>query len=179
MKLDIDNIKRGEETRLDLKFNLAPYSIDFYGDTIDIISPVDVDGELYIIDFKLYINLKIKTDMQVNCHRCLEPFTYPFSSSIDAEIIDEDLFDYEEDDAYEDIIYYKENILDLEDLVKDHIIMNLPIKFICKEECQGLCPQCGANLGEASCDCSNMESLEDNIDPRLAKLKVLLQEDKD
>lgn len=174
MKLEIDNIKRGEQSTLDLKFTLDPYSIEFYGDTIEIISPVHVNGKLYVIDYKLYINLEIKTDMQANCDRCLESFTYPFSSSIDAEIIDEKLFEEEDEEALEDIIYYQDNILDLEILIKEHIIMNIPIKIVCDEVCQGLCVRCGKKLEKDSCDCSDMQSVEDDIDPRLAKLKELL-----
>lgn len=176
MKLEIDNIKRGDKTTLDLDFVLQPYSVEFYGGNIDIISPVHISGRLYIIEYKLYINLKIETDIKANCDRCLETFTYTFSSSIDAEIIDESLFEEENDDAFEDIIYYEDNVLDLEKLIKEHIAMNIPIKFVCDENCQGLCAKCGTNLKDNPCSCNDVQSYDD-IDPRLAKLKMLLQQE--
>lgn len=177
MKLDIDNIKRGDQSTLDLNFALDLDTIDFYGDSIKIVSPVEVNGKTYVIDDRLYITLKIKTDMQANCNRCLESFTYPFKSSINAEIVHESLSEHQNDEADEDIIYYEDNIFDLEELIKEHIIMNIPMKLVCSESCQGLCAKCGIKLGENSCNCDHMQSDEDDIDPRLAKLKKLLQQD--
>ncbi|MFW5649077.1 MAG: YceD family protein [Candidatus Alkaliphilus sp. MAG34] len=175
MKLDIDSIRKGDKNTLNLDFALALDVVDFYGDKIYIVSPVDVKGKLHVIDCRLYITLEITTDMQANCNRCLEPFIYHFNSSINAEIIHENLFEHEEDDQVDDdIIYYKDNVVDLAELIKEHIIMNIPIKLVCDEACQGLCPRCGKRLENGSCDCDHVKFHDDDIDPRLAKLKELL-----
>lgn len=173
MRLDIDGIRKGEQSTLDLNFTLDFDAIDLYGDKIYITSPVDVRGKLYVIDYRLYITLEIKADMKANCNRCLEPFAYHFNSSINAEIVHEDLFEPEDDQIDDDIIYYEGNILDLGKLTREHIIMNIPIKLVCDETCKGLCPKCGTRLEEGSCSCSHTQS-HDEIDPRLAKLKELL-----
>ena len=174
MKLDIDNIKKGDQNTLGLNFVLNFDTIDFYGDKIYITSPIDIKGKLHVIDCRLYIALEITTDMQVNCNRCLEPFIYHFNSNINAEIIHENLFEYENDQIDDDIIYYKDNTFDLGKLIKEHIIMNIPIKLVCDEACQGLCPKCGAKLGKGSCNCNHIQPYDNDIDPRLAKLKELL-----
>lgn len=173
MKLDIDNIRKGEKSSLNLNFTLELGAIDSYGDKIYIKSPVDVEGKLHVIDYRLYIALEISADMRANCNRCLEPFIYHFNSNLNAEIIHEDLFEPENDQIEDDIIYYEDSILDLGELVKEHIIMNIPIKLVCNEACQGLCPKCGSKLREGSCDCDYMQ-YRDDIDPRLAELKKLL-----
>jgi len=181
MKLDIDSIKKGDKNTLDLDFALDLNTIDYHGDIIDITSPVDVKGKMYVIDNKLYIHLTIKADMQVNCSRCLESFTYPFKSSVNAEFVHENLSDHQDDEPDEDIIYYKESTVDLDELIKENIIMNIPMKLVCDKNCQGLCSNCGVKLKENSCDCeytqSNDEDINSDIDPRLAKLKELLEQD--
>lgn len=174
MKLDIDNIRREDQSTLDLDFTLNFEDADYFGDSIGIKSPVDVRGKLYAIDYKLYITLKIKTDIEANCNRCLELFVYPFSSSINAELVHESLFDFENDQADDSIIYYEDNIFDLGKLVKEHILMNIPMKLVCDEKCQGLCVDCGVKIEENSCTCEDIQSHKEEIDPRLAKLKKLL-----
>lgn len=174
MKLDIDNLRKGDRSTLNLNFSLALDTINSYGDEIHVISPVDVKGKLYVVDCRLYITLEITTDMQAHCNRCLELFVYHFNSSINAEIIDENLFEYEDDQIDDDVIYYKDNMFDLEKLIKEHIMMNIPIKLVCDEACQGLCPKCGARIEKGSCNCNHLQPHDNDIDPRLAKLKELL-----
>ena len=56
--------------------------------------------------------------------------------------------------------------------MENNILLTLPIKRLCKEDCKGLCQQCGNNLNLSTCQCDN-----DDIDPRLAKLKDLFSTD--
>lgn len=72
----------------------------------------------------------------------------------------------EDDDSYIQIENYK---LDLDELMRADILLELPTKFLCKEDCKGLCPVCGKNLNEGSCDCNLHQ-----IDPRLEVLKKLI-----
>ena len=60
--------------------------------------------------------------------------------------------------------------LDLDELVEEDVNLALPGKYLCNEECKGLCPQCGVNLNENQCDCKAP------IDPRMAALLQLLDE---
>ena len=62
--------------------------------------------------------------------------------------------------------------VDLTKLIKDAILLDLPVKIVCTEDCQGLCAQCGTNLNKGECDCT-----DDSIDPRWAKLKEINFED--
>jgi len=181
MKLDIDSIKKGDKNTVDLNFVVDINTIDYHGDIIDVISPVDVNGKMYIMNDKLYVHLAIKANMQVNCSRCLESFNYPFKSSVNVEFVHESLYDHQSDELDEDIICYKESTIDLNELIEQNIIMNIPMKLVCDKNCQGLCLNCGIKLKENSCDCdvtqSNDEDLDIDIDPRLAKLKGLLEQD--
>lgn len=57
------------------------------------------------------------------------------------------------DDKYPDRYLFMGETLQLDDLVSDQILMDLPIRFLCREDCQGLCPVCGCNLNREQCDC--------------------------
>jgi uncharacterized protein len=96
------------------------------------------------------------------CYRCLD--------SIDREVpIElEELYSYP---AREDSEFNigEDAILDLAPLVRDEVLIGVSNGALCKPDCKGLCPDCGVNLNHTTCRCA-----EDNIDPRLSKLKELL-----
>ena len=64
------------------------------------------------------------------------------------------------------------NTVDLRSAVEDNFCTSLPIRFLCSQDCKGLCHVCGKNLNDGACDCENEE-----IDPRLAVLKSFLKND--
>ena len=98
------------------------------------------------------------------CDRCLSAFdkTYdvPLEHILVATLEDEENDDYILLDQYQ---------LDLADLTMADILLELPYKNLCREDCRGLCPMCGKNLNEGLCGCSHK-----SVDPRLAVLGQLL-----
>ena len=75
------------------------------------------------------------------------------------------------DDESDDIILLDNDEVDVEELARDAFILDMDTKFLCSEDCRGLCPGCGVNLNRESCRCKKA------VDPRLAKLAQLLQKD--
>ncbi|MBM4129290.1 MAG: DUF177 domain-containing protein, partial [Nitrospira sp.] len=69
-----------------------------------------------------------------------------------------------------DMGFYSGGGLDLLDLIKEQVMLNLPMKTLCAELCKGICPQCGADLNTGTCECEAK-----TIDPRLAVLKNLIK----
>ncbi len=63
--------------------------------------------------------------------------------------------------------------LDLEDPMREYALLSIPMLPLCREDCKGLCPQCGANLNDGPCDCDT-----EQVDDRLAALKHLLEQPK-
>lgn len=76
-----------------------------------------------------------------------------------------------ENEDSDDIIIVTGYTLDLFSLVRDDILLELPIKHLCSEDCLGLCPKCGQNLNEGRCGCKT-----EAVDPRMAVLDELLQD---
>ena len=78
--------------------------------------------------------------------------------------------DSEESDL-DDALFYSGDSFDMDAAAEDAVVLNMDMRILCREDCKGLCPQCGKNLNEGPCGCSKP------IDPRLEKLKALLQKD--
>jgi uncharacterized protein len=115
----------------------------------------------------VYLHGNLQTATAVNCVRCLVDTLAPVSISLD------ELLYYPPQAAPPGELFIGDNgCIDLGPLIRELTILELPIHPLCKPDCQGLCQECGANLNEEECGCT-----VDEIDPRLAKLKELLEED--
>ncbi len=76
-------------------------------------------------------------------------------------------------DSYgDDVIVLPDAVLDLDELVRADILLSVPAKILCREDCKGLCPDCGQNLNEGDCGCQHT-----TIDPRFTKLLELMSQD--
>jgi uncharacterized protein len=118
------------------------------------------------------------TTVKIDCSRCLCQFECPLHMQIQEEFFP--LTDVntgaplalpDEPDAF---TIDEQHILDLTEALRQSILLALPMKPLCREDCAGLCPQCGQNLNEKMCGCSS-----EKIDPRwdkLASVRVRLKE---
>ena len=119
-----------------------------------------------------------RTRLEVECSRCVEPFEVPIDTTFDlryvpqTENVGEGEREIGEDDLA--IAFYREGMLDLIDLMREQFVLAMPMKPLCREDCRGLCPECGTNLNKGQCDCAPRWE-----DPRLAALKSLLPRDKE
>ena len=106
----------------------------------------------------------VKTVVGTDCSRCLEPVQAPVQGEFryvlvpapeDAERKAGDKFDAEAELNPDDVdcAYYHDDVIDLDPLIFEQIVLQIPIKMLCLESCKGLCPQCGANLNKGRCDC--------------------------
>ena len=98
------------------------------------------------------------------CSRCLEDVVHEFSGDIEGYFLIEGAGSADEDDD-DDLgedefdVLPDDNIIDLVPLIKAALIIDAPEQPLCKEDCAGLCPQCGSNLNEGPCGC------DEPIDP--------------
>lgn len=116
---------------------------------------------------------KLDTAVELTCDRCLGAFIAPIDFQLEEEFLskidirNDTVRSIEELDNYEeDLLIDEHHILDLREIVRQHLLLALPIHPICKVNCAGLCSQCGKNLNEGSCDC------EPELDPRWAVLST-------
>lgn len=127
-------------------------------------SPLEVSGNATYDNHMVNLKGNITGIIEAQCSRCLEPFDFPLNIEFD------EFFSKLESD--EEVYPFEEEIIDLKDMIVDNLILSVPLRFICSEECKGLCPECGINLNRHQCNCN-----KNNIDPRLAVLKDLFKGD--
>ncbi|SES66557.1 uncharacterized protein SAMN05660297_00154 [Natronincola peptidivorans] len=176
MKFDLNTLKREEHNKVTLDFHVNLDSINYYGDIFKVKKPVKVLGELYSVGEKIFLTCRLETELEVTCGRCLNFFLHSLKTSINVELVEEEIL-IQEDDS-DDIIVCNDNILDFDKIIKEQITTSIPMRVLCNEACKGLCKTCGLDLNSESCQC-NMKNndIDHDIDPRLAKLKELFQQD--
>lgn len=135
----------------------------------------DIDVKLHLLKDKdgYIITITLNTTINMSCDRCLTVFPqkFDFTESVlftkklpkHQELSEEDLYsEYLED----------EEKFNLSEFVREEILVNTPMKVLCKEDCKGLCPYCGINKNEESCDCEKKMRRKESP---FAKLQSLLK----
>ena len=119
----------------------------------------------------MFIDGTLETTVTANCCRCLEATHLPIKTSFRYTFIPEKKGSKQEDElSTEDLEYgyYQDDVIDLDNLIFEQVMLQIPIKVLCTDACKGLCAHCGINLNTANCGCH-----AEFIDERLAVLKKL------
>lgn len=120
----------------------------------------------------------ISTNVELRCSRCLKDFNW--EANIDVDVVYHSLSELKGEEKHgvkEDELntgFYLGNEIDLDELLLEQIILNIPMKPLCSKLCKGLCPKCGKDLNIEECICEKV-----NIDPRFEKLKKLFGDRKE
>jgi len=134
--------------------------------------PLQVDMKVSKAADKFLLDGTLSGGVKVRCDRCLEPFDLELksrfnvylvarasgSSEEDIELLDEDM----------EVDFIKGETVDLDDIIREQIYLAVPMKCVCKRDCRGLCPECGANLNIAPCSCKSRSG-----HPGFSKLETL------
>lgn len=117
----------------------------------------------------VFIEGSAATTVEAPCSRCLTMATLPVSSSFKytfspPPVRPQEEWELSAEDL--DFAYYEEDTIDLDTLIFEQIILQVPVKPLCTETCKGLCPHCGINMNMAGCRCQTK-----SFDERLAALK--------
>jgi uncharacterized protein len=151
-----------------------PDEVGQEGDAYRIVAPVHLDFDLHKDKDKFRLVGKAQTELELLCSRCLEPFRMPVDSSFDlrflpaTEMAADDEREVQEADL--ETTFYRDDQIDLNELLREQFYLALPMKPLCREDCKGLCAQCGTNLNTGTCACA-----AEWEDPRLAPLKGLIK----
>ena len=104
---------------------------------------------------------------------CLTPVSTQFQLEFDLQI-DLNLSEEEREEKEEDSSFVEGDELDVEELVRNELIVQWPIRVLCKDDCKGICSRCGANLNIQTCDCDTT-----GLDPRMAAIKDIFSKFKE
>lgn len=155
-----------------------PVAADVEGAQIDlddegsVSSPVHFNGEILRDGSRVHLRGTVTGDVDLQCTRCAEPLRHHLDVSFDDVFVPAsdaaDAGEHELEGAELDEQIIEQDEIDLTDVIREQVLLNLPEQVFCKEDCKGLCPQCGTDLNKTDCDCG-----ENEIDPRWAALKNL------
>lgn len=154
----------GEVQEIDYRLDLSDYEL-FGGKPFA--DPVWVHGKIFNQAGVVTLQYEADFRLVLSCNRCLEEFERKEHLSQTHILVTELNTDNDE------YIVVEGFSLDLDELVLDDILLYLPSKLLCSEDCKGLCEHCGQNLNRGSCNCCN--TAEKMVDPRLSVLDELLK----
>lgn len=169
MLVDLTTIKDASTA---FEFLLEPTEIDLESETATVKNTTKVAANVKKGIAQTDVEGTISTDLEIECSRCLQPtehrFEIPFSAVFvtpenyteakEAELKGEDL----------DVSIFEGDKIDLKELVREQILLAVPVQVFCREECRGLCQKCAGDRNLIDCNCEEKE-----VDPRWAALKNL------
>lgn len=123
---------------LNLTKSIEPSEIGLSDDDIACLSPLEVMAKIERIKNAVVAQVEVKTAFSFSCTRCLE--------DVERENFDHFKFDY--------IIDNNTEFIDIGEDIRQEMILSLPTRVLCKDDCKGICLHCGANLNEEECRCS-------------------------
>ena len=162
MRLNLQNIIHVPGACLPFEFSMDLSKEEFFGN-YPVTRPVQVEGRVKNIAGMLVLEGEATTLLDCVCDRCMEPFQK--EKTVRLYALPAESLEGEED---EDMVLLEDGELDVGDLAYTAFVLDMDTKYLCSEDCKGLCPGCGVNLNREACRCRKP------VDPRWAALEQLL-----
>lgn len=166
--LDVEKLKKSRGKRVEITFfeKLPPLPVE--NERIKPFREAEYRLSLTNAGNTIAVDGTIQVGLLVQCNRCLKIFVYPMEAQFQETYYDRNL--PQPGGTKSDWVPFTGDQIDIAHEVVQSILVNLPMRFICREDCRGLCAICGADLNNMPCNCKR-----DELDPRMAKLKDLLK----
>lgn len=140
---------------------IEPGTIDFLDPKLRQTGPLKAQGVAELVSHSLdeiHILGRMSARMEADCDRCLEPAPFPVDAELDliyapAEEVGPGGEEKEIKPGDAEIAFYDGDGVSLEEVLREQILLSLPYKRICSEDCKGLCPVCGQSLNQQECHC--------------------------
>ena len=169
MILNMGPILRGEINRMDISYDLTPETVN------DVVFPENAHVEGYITDDAGYMRLTLTATLPYRgfCARCLDPVEGVFALDFERTVAAEGSISEEQlEEIFDSYVMDRDGKLDVDEALREELLISFPMRLLCNEDCRGLCPKCGKPLREGDCGCPTKE-----IDPRLAVLQKWLDKE--
>lgn len=169
MRIELENLEGGKGGFAHV---YQPDDLNPLDERIRLVEPVAVKGNVKLARALVQVNGHIDTRAQVECDRCLQPVELPVNADFALEYITGS--DYESSEAAEltdeemSVSVFDGEAIDVDEIVKEQILLAVPTRVLCREDCKGICPECGIDRNSGECAC-----VTDDVDPRWAALKNL------
>ena len=174
MKLDLRPLLAGDRLltfNYELSLDIDPEDTSSFLYGVSFPSPMKVKGDITNTAGYMRMHLDMSVDYTAECARCLAPVRGEFSLNLEKTVAPRNLLSDLDEDKLDDYAIIEDGFLDMDEQLRAQLEMEFPVRFLCCDDCKGLCQRCGKNLNEGKCDC-----VEKEIDPRMAPLQKLLEQ---
>jgi len=173
MRIELEKLEGGRGTFAHV---YQPDELNPLDDRVTLIGTAEVNGTVRRAGIEVFVDGRVEARAQVECDRCLKPVELPVSADFALEYITGAVYESSSTAALSEeqlsVAVFDGETIDVDEIVKEQILLAVPVRTLCREECQGICPECGNDLNTGQCNCS-----ADEVDPRWAALKSLKNED--
>jgi len=158
MNLDVTKVLSGLQNHFDFENHIKLLQTSLDEINAVFASEFSVCGSVSKSGQKLILKMAYQGEITFPCDRCLEDVKLDFEHTVTRELTLEPLDD--------ECVLIIGNTVSIDPILEEDVMLNLPLHIRCREDCLGLCPQCGINLNNGKCKCE-----DEKIDPRLEALK--------
>jgi uncharacterized protein len=154
------SVKEMELRKIRFDETLQPGQIDFSGEEIEQSSPLKAAGVAALLphsDGEVRVEGRYTVEMVAQCDRCLATARFPLDAGFDLYYRPVSVIATEEevgiDEGEAEVGFYEGGGMELEDILREQVLLALPMQRVCSKDCKGICPVCGRNRNETGCDC--------------------------
>ena len=169
MRIELDKLENGRGA---FDHIYQPDELNPLDERVLLAGPAKVSGKVRVAGAEVFLEGNIEAKVEVECDRCLKNVELAVRPEFSLEYITE--HDYESTGVAEltedlmSVSVFDGESIDLDEIVREQIVLAVPTRTLCSEDCKGICPTCGADRNTVACNCE-----ESKIDPRWAALKDL------
>jgi uncharacterized protein len=171
------SIKEMEVRKVRFDETFQPGEIDFSGADVKQSSPLHAVGLAELLantDGEVRIQGHLTVKLESECDRCLGRAEFPLDTRIDLFYRPSQSLNTADevaiDEGEAEIGFYEDGGMELEDILREQIMLLMPMQRVCSPECRGICPVCGKNRNESACDCR-----EEPVNDRWSALRKISQ----
>jgi uncharacterized protein len=150
-----------------------PGELTLDDERVNLAAPPRVSGRIQRSETRVTVEGQVEAELKLECDRCLKPIQLPVASVFRVEYVTPETYQtqaaaelLEEDLA---LSVFDGEVIDIDEIVREQLLLALPAQVLCSEDCKGLCATCGADRNLNECNCGEVD-----IDPRWAGLKNLV-----
>jgi len=165
IKINVAEIRRHLTGKKLLQFDAEPAELEIAETELPVDGKIRIDGEISNVGDVLLLQARVSARVNRVCSRCLKEFTADSAAKVVEKYYPSGSPGVE-NDAY----VYEADIVDITEPLRESLLLAEPLKVLCKENCLGICPVCGADRNVHPCSCDARI-----IDPRLAALKQFIK----
>jgi len=170
MRIEVDKLK---EASTPFASVYAPDELPLEDELMCLATEAKVEGRASKKHEQIRLQGTINATVEVACDRCASPVIVPVNADFDVTYIAAESLEVEPEatelqEAELSYATYEGDYLEIDDLAREQLLLALPTRQLCREDCKGLCLTCGADLNTGTCQCEHQE-----VDPRWAALAAL------